>query len=181
MQDESDLVGRARQGDQEAFGRLYDEYFDRIYRYIYLKTGSQTEAEDMAQQVFINAFQSIASFRLRENTPFSAWLFRIAHNQVVDHLRRRVRRPTTVLDEAITAGSLDDPAQTAEQTLDIEHLSAALAKLTPAQQEVISLRFTSGLSLAEVAGIMGRSVGAVKALQHSAVASLRRELAWGEQ
>jgi len=83
VQDEESLVRRAQQRDQEAFAQLYEENFDKIYRYVVLRIGSKTEAEDMTQQVFLNALQSISSFRWK-GVPFSAWLFRIARNQVVD-------------------------------------------------------------------------------------------------
>jgi len=130
------------------------------------------EAEDITQQVFLNAIKAISSFRWR-GIPFSAWLFRIAHNQVVDYLRRKAKRATAPLDESQVAGDYD-PQQIAELRLDIERLAAATGKLTPAQQEVISLRFAGELSVAQVAKIMGKSEGAVKALQHSAIVALRK-------
>lgn len=174
MQDERSLVQRAQQGNQEAFAQLYEEYFGKIYRYVALRIGSQAEAEDMAQQVFLSAIKSLSSFKWRD-IPFSAWLFRIARNQAVDYLRRSSRRPTTSLEKPL-AGSGDDPQQTAEHKLDIEQLILATKKLTHAQQEVISLRFTSELPIAQVAKIMGKSQGAVKALQHSAIVALRKAL-----
>ena len=174
MQDEQSLVERAQQHDQEAFARLYEEYFSKIYRYVALRIGNQAEAEDMTQQVFLSAIKSISSFKWR-NIPFSAWLFRIAHNQAVDYLRKRSRRPTTSLVESLISGD-GDPQQTAERKLDIEQLILATRQLTPAQQEVISLRFASELPTAQVARIMGKSEGAVKALQHSAIVALRRAL-----
>ncbi len=174
MQDEQSLVRRAQQHDQEAFAQLYEEYFGKIYRYVALRIGNQAEAEDMTQQVFLSAIKSISSFKWR-NIPFSAWLFRIAHNQAVDYLRKRSRRPTTSLEESLVGGD-GDPQQTAEHKLDIEQLILATRQLTPAQQEVISLRFASELPTAQVARIMGKSEGAVKALQHSAIVALRKAL-----
>jgi len=177
VQDEESLVRRAQQHDQMALTQLYEENFDRIYRYIVLKIGERTEAEDMTQQVFINALKSISSFKWK-GIPFSAWLYRIAHNQVVDYLRKRSKHATVPLDESLR-DKKPDPVTVVEQKLDIEQLAAAAKRLTKAQQEVISLRFTSSLPIAQVARIMGRSEGAVKALQHSAVSALRRELAAG--
>jgi len=176
VQDEESLVQRAKQHDQEAFARLYDEYFDKIYRYVALKIGDKTEAEDMTQQVFLKALQSISSFKWK-GVPFSAWLYRIAHNQVVDYLRKKKRRPATLMDESlVSSDGENNPQLMAERDIDTEQLLAATQWLTEAQREVISLRFTSELSTAQVAEIMGKSQGAIKALQHSAIVSLRKAL-----
>ena len=178
MQNEEDLVRRAKQKDPEAFARLYEGYFDKIYRYIVIKVGNETEAEDMTQQVFLNALQSISSFRW-QGAPFSAWLYRIAHNQVVDYYRMKPKRPTTFDDPPIDTSDSSkdaDPQRVTERNLSIEQLVKASQQLTEAQREVISLRFTSDLSTAEVAKIMGKSQGAVKALQHSAIVALRKVL-----
>ena len=179
MQGEESLVQRAKNNDQEAFAQLYEEHFDKIYRYLALRIGNEMEAEDMTQQVFLNALQSISSFRWK-GVPFSAWLYRIAHNQAVDHLRKNKKRSTVPLDESL-ASSGDSPHSAAERKMDIEQLLAATRRLTGAQREVISLRFTSELSIAQVAGIMGKSEGAVKALQHSAIVALRRTMLVTEQ
>ncbi|MFC2001258.1 sigma-70 family RNA polymerase sigma factor [Chloroflexota bacterium] len=178
MHDEESLIRRAQQRDQEALTQLYEENFDKIYRYVVFKIGDRTEAEDITQQVFLKALKSISSFRWK-GTSFSAWLYRIAHNQIVDHLRRKTKRATVPLDESLAGSDSSDPRVEVEQKLDIENLASATRKLTKAQQEVISLRFTSELSIAQVAGIMGKSEGAVKALQHSAILSLRRVLTVG--
>jgi RNA polymerase sigma-70 factor (ECF subfamily) len=170
---EESLVQRAQKNDQEAFAQLYEEHFDKIYRYLALRVGNEMEAEDMTQQVFLNALQSISSFRWK-GVPFSAWLFRIAHNQAVDHLRKKKKRASVPLDESLSGG--DSPHATTERKMDIEQLKAATKRLTEAQREVISLRFTSELSIAQVAKIMGKSQGAVKALQHSAIVALRRTM-----
>jgi RNA polymerase sigma-70 factor (ECF subfamily) len=177
VRDEESLIRRAQQRDQVALTQLYEDNFDRIYRYCAIKIGDRTEAEDMTQQVFLNAIKSLPSYKFK-GMPFSAWLYRIAHNQVVDHLRRKSRHVTVPIDET-TATADDDPREFAEVQLQIEELAAATKKLTEAQREVISLRFAAELSVAEVARAMGRSEGAVKALQHSAIAALRRLLAAG--
>jgi len=178
VQDEQSLVQRVQQYDQEAFAQLYEKHFDKIYRYVALKIGNQAEAEDMAQQVFLNALESISSYKWK-GIPFSAWLFRIAHNQVVDYLRKRTRRPATSLDESLTVSD-SDPQRMAERKLDIEQLILATRQLTPVQQEVICLRFAGELPIAQVAKIMGKSQGAVKALQHSAIVALRKVLLVGQ-
>jgi RNA polymerase sigma-70 factor (ECF subfamily) len=174
VQDEQSLVRRAQQQDQEAFTELYEAYFDKIYRYIMLKTGDRTEAEDMTQQVFLKALKSLSTYQWRD-VPFSAWLYRIAHNQMVDYFRKTTRQPTTELTEAITPNDPNEnPQRQTELKADIEHLVKATRQLTKAQQEVIALRFSSDLPVAEVARLMGKSEGAVKALQHSAVVALRK-------
>lgn len=177
MQDEEGLIRRAKEHDPVALTQIYEENFDRIYRYIVLKMGDRVEAEDMTQQVFLKAIQSISSYKW-QGMPFSSWLYRIAHNQVVDYLRKKSKRPLVPLDEGLSAGD-DDPRREAEKKMEIEELAAATKQLTPAQQEVISLRFSSELSIAEVARVMGKSEGAVKALQHAAIIALRKVLVTG--
>jgi RNA polymerase sigma-70 factor (ECF subfamily) len=173
QQDEESLVRRAQHRDQEAFAQLYEEHFDKIYRYVTLRIGNATEAQDMTQQVFLNALQSISSFKWK-GIPFSAWLFRIAHNQVVDYLRSK-KRTTVPLDESLVSND-NNPQLLTEQKLDIEQLLLATKQLTEAQREVISLRFAGELPIAQVAKAMGKSQGAVKALQHSAIVALRKTL-----
>ena len=177
MQDEKSLVSRAQKGDEEAFAQLYEEYFTKIYRYVIVRMGNEMEAEDITQQVFLKALQSIGSFKWK-GSPFSAWLYRIAHNQVVDYLRKTKRRITVSVDE-VTLVDESDPQADVEKKFDLKQLSGAIRHLTEAQQTVISLRFTSELSTAEVARIMGKKEGAIKALQHSAIVSLRKALARG--
>lgn len=180
MQDEQSLVRRAQQLDQAALTQLYEENFDRIYRYIVLKIGDRTEAEDLTQQVFLNALQSIASYKSK-GLPFSSWLYRIAHNQIVDHLRKVSRKGSVPLDESLP---IPDPAPDmeyeVEMKFEIEEVAMAAKKLTKAQQEVISLRFASELSITECAQVMHKSEGAIKALQHSAIAALRKILSPGQ-
>ena len=177
MQNEESLVQRAKQHDQEAFAQLYEEHFDKIYRYLVFKIGDEMEAEDLTQQVFLNALRSISSFKWK-GVSFSAWLYRIAHNQAIDFLRRKTKRIAVPLDESLVAGD-SDPQLTAEERLDVEQLISATRQLTGMQREVLALRFAGELSVAEVAKAMGKSQGAVKALQHSAIVALRKVLSWG--
>jgi RNA polymerase sigma-70 factor (ECF subfamily) len=174
VQDEQSLVLRAQGQDKEAFAELYEAYFDKIYRYIALKIGDRIEAEDMTQQVFLKALKSLPGYKCQE-APFSAWLYRIAHNQAVDHFRKSSRQQSCELTEEMTPSDpREDPERQAELKIGIEQLVAATRYLTKAQRDVISLRFSSDLPIAEVARIMGKSEGAVKALQHSAVAALKK-------
>ena len=181
MQDEQSLVRRSQQQDKEAFAELYEAYFDKIFRYIVFKIGDRTEAEDMTQQVFLKALKSISTYKHTE-VPFSAWLYRIAHNQMVDHFRKSSRQQSTELTEAITPDDPDEnPQLQTELKVDIEYMVKATRQLTKAQQEVIALRFSSDLPVAEVARLMGKSEGAVKALQHSAVVALRKIMVVAEE
>lgn len=174
MHNEENIVKRVQTGDAEAFSELYEEYFDKVYRYVVLKVGRGADAEDITQQAFIKAFEAIPGFKWK-GLPFSSWLFRIAHNQVVDWHRRRGKMTTTQLEEtsAISNG-LEDSI---EQKLAVEQVVRAAGGLTKAQREALSLRFGAEMSIAEVAKTMGKTEGAIKALQHSAVVSLRKVLA----
>jgi len=177
VQDEQSIVRRAQEHDQIALTQLYEENFDKIYRYVVLKIGDRAEAEDMTQQVFLNALKSISSYKYK-GMRFSSWLFRIAHNQVVDYYRKRQRSATVPLDENIVSG-YDNPGLATERKIEIEQMTMATRQLTQAQQEVISLRFAGELSIAEVAQVMKKSEGAVKALQHAAILSLRKIMSVG--
>ncbi len=177
MQDEESIIRRAQRHDKMALTQIYEENFDKIYRYVVLKIGDRTEAEDITQQVFINTLKSISSFKWK-GIPFSAWLFRIAHNQVVDYWRKKSKRVTVPLDESIRDED-EPPGILLEKNMDIEQLVTATRRLTEAQREVISLRFAGELAISQVAKIMGKSEGAVKALQHSAIVALRKTLVAG--
>ncbi|MFC1967146.1 sigma-70 family RNA polymerase sigma factor [Chloroflexota bacterium] len=177
VQEEASVIRRAQQRDPEALTQLYEENFDKIYRYIVLKIGERTEAEDITQQVFLKALNSITSYKYK-GVPFSAWLYRIAHNQIVDYFRKHKKRVTVQLDETMRDNA-PETSQLIERDVEIEEVAEATKKLTKLQQEVISLRFTGELPVAQVAKMMGKSEGAIKALQHSAIVSLRRALAAG--
>jgi len=172
LPDEAELVRRAKEHDKEAFAALYESHFDRVYRYVYLKMGNQNDAEDVAQTVFIKAMEKIHTYK-DQGAPFSAWLFRIAHNQLIDLARKNKKRRHDEIDPNIASGE-EGPAEYAEKNFEIERMVTATQQLTPSQREVLSLRFTGGLSIAEAAKLMGKSEGAIKALQHSAVIALRK-------
>ena len=181
MQDEAVLVQRAQRNDHDAFAQLYEAYFDKIYRYIVFKISNAIEAEDMTQQVFLKALRSISSFKWK-GASFSSWLYRIAHNQVVDHYRKQAKRVTIPIEDApVIADTENDPEEMVEHKMNMERVLKATKELTESQREVVSLRFTSEFSIAEVAKLMGKSQGAIKALQHSAVAALRRQMLVEEQ
>ena len=176
----SDLVRMVQKGHRDAFGLLFEEYSGRVYRYVYMHTGQVEQAEDLTQEVFLRALNSIHSYR-DQGTPFLAWLLRIAHNRVIDHYRWLARHRSVELADTVVTSAYDPVAQV-EKKAEITKVLEAVPDLTPGQREVISLRFGSGLHLDETAAVMGKSVGAVKMLQHQAVERLKRMLeAKGEE
>jgi RNA polymerase sigma-70 factor, ECF subfamily len=179
LQDEDGLVRRAQKQDSGAFAQLYEAYFDKIYRYIALRIRNEMEAEDLTQQVFMKVLQSISSYK-NKGVPFSSWVYRIAHNLVIDFLRQQNKKATVDIEGLPLPDLGDDPQHLMEKEIDIEDLKKATRKLTTAQQEVLSLRFTGELSIAQCSEIMGKSEGAIKALQHSAVLALRKALVVNE-
>lgn len=171
---EAELVSRAVKRDAAAFGCLYELYLDRIYRYVFYRVGSVSEAEDLAEQVFLNAWEAIERYEAR-GAPFAAWLYRLAHNLVVDHYRsKKPSAPLDEVDEAEEAG--DDVATAVEGVLEIQELREALVRLHPDYQRLIVLRFVEGLSHSEVAQIIGKSEGATRVIQHRALQALARAL-----
>ncbi len=173
MPTESELVQRAVRGDATAFGELYEQNLTKIYRYIYYKVGDATEAEDLTEQVFLKAWEAIGRYR-QQGVPFVAWLFRLAHNLVIDY--RRTHHEATPLDET-QEDDRPSPEDVAAARLDVQTLQRAIMRLTPEQQQVIILRLVQGLSHSEVAAIMGKNEGAVRGLQHRALAALHELLA----
>ena len=153
-------------------GELYDRYAPRIYAYIYRRVGDAQLAEDLAGGVFLRVVQAIRSERVW-HTSFQAWLYRIAHNLVADNYRRQRPAVELELDEGLVAAE-DDPASAVAERLSRQRLRAAISRLTLDQQQVLALRFGEGMTAREAAQVMGRSVGAVEALQHRALAALRR-------
>jgi RNA polymerase sigma-70 factor (ECF subfamily) len=171
------LVKKAKGGrDAEAFGQIYDEYVDQIFRYIYYKVGNIPESQDLTGQTFLKAFENIESYEMRD-VAFSSWLYRIAHNLVVDHFRRESKRESVSIDEQPPAASNHgNPAETVMADLESERLYKAMQRLTHNQREVLVLKFIDNLSNNRVAEIMGMSVGAVKSTQKRGLLSLNRIL-----
>lgn len=182
MQDIEALVQAAQEGNLSAFGQVYEEYYLRVYRYAAARVGQGAEAEDVAQEVFLKALKSLNKFKFN-GPPFAAWLFRIAHNLIIDRARHfkaasaATSGPPASIDDALSVAGNENVERQALQALDIEALSDALNKVTRLQRQVVELRFLAGLSLAETASVMGRKENAIKALQHSALGALRRLLA----
>jgi RNA polymerase sigma-70 factor (ECF subfamily) len=168
------LLERAKQYDKEALGELYDRYAPRIYAYIYRRVSDAHLAEDLTGDVFVRVIQAIQAERFW-HTSFQAWLYRIAHNRVVDHYRRQPAATEVELDEQFLAANGDLASAVAER-LSRPRLQAAISRLTPDQQQVLALRFGEGMTAREAAEVLDKSTGAVEALQHRALAVLRRIL-----
>ncbi|MBI2845573.1 MAG: sigma-70 family RNA polymerase sigma factor [Chloroflexi bacterium] len=168
------LVQQAAGRDREAFGRLYDRYADRIYRYLYFRLGNAPAAEDLTAEVFVRAWEAIGGFDWHKGN-FAGWLYRIAHNLLVDHFR--TRHETLSLEKVqLGEGEIGATDRHLERGELQAVLQKALHRLTPEQQQVIVLRFMEGYSSGEVAEIMGKSNEAVRAMQYRALASLARIL-----
>jgi RNA polymerase sigma-70 factor (ECF subfamily) len=163
-----------RAGDPAALAAVYDEYQPPIYRYVYRLVGEVEIARDLTSEVFHRFLQAIHNGGGPEHH-LSGWLYRAAHNAVVDHYRRRERQQYLPLDEELVS-TTDDPAEATERSRSAAQVRAALQHLTPDQQQVIALKFLEGLSNEEVAAILRKPVGAVKSLQHRALAALQRHL-----
>ena len=166
------LVERAVNGDARAFGRLYERYLDPLYRYIYFRVGNELTAEDLTEEVFVRAWEALPEYRVPENGSISAWLYRIAHNLVIDEYRhwRRHEAVEPLFQVELGSPSVEEEAGTRQA---IEHLTRALDRLEPLEQDVIVLRFVEGLSHREVGAIVDKSEGACRVIQHRALAALR--------
>jgi RNA polymerase sigma-70 factor (ECF subfamily) len=170
------LVERAQKGDRSALEELYLIHFDRIYSYLHVSVGNRHDAEDLTTQTFLKMLESIGRFRW-QSAPFSAWLFRIAHNLAMDHFRARKRvQPEEEVPEPI--GSEEPSAELeAMQSIGRESMLELIDKLSPEQQQVLTLKFVFNFPNADVAKILDKTEGAIKSLQHRALASLQKQLA----
>jgi len=168
--DDAALVQRARD-DRAAFGQLYERYVDRVYSYLYYRTASPADAEDLTARTFFQALRHLREFEER-GLPFGAWLMTIAHNLVANYHRDRSRRPTAPLESAGEPAG-PSPFAAAEDAQAVRDLIAALP---PDRQHLILLKYAQGLSNAEIARTMNRSEGAVKSLLRRTLAALKREL-----
>jgi RNA polymerase sigma-70 factor, ECF subfamily len=171
-----ELVAQAQAGDRVALEDLYLMHFDRIYSYLQMTVGNRHDAEDLTNQTFVKMLESIERFEWRK-APFSAWLFRIAHNLAIDHFRARRRwQPEEEPPEPRDADhrSAEDEAMHA---IGRRSMLEMIEDLSEDQQQVLTLKFVFNFSNGEAATILGKSEGAVKSLQHRALASLQRQLA----
>ncbi|MEU7178984.1 ECF subfamily RNA polymerase sigma factor, BldN family [Streptomyces celluloflavus] len=171
-----DLVERAQAGEAEAFGRLYDQYADTVYRYIYYRVGGRATAEDLTSETFLRALRRIGTFTW-QGRDFGAWLVTIARNLVADHFKSSRFRLEVTTGEMLDANEVErSPEDSVLESLSNAALLEAVRKLNPQQQECVTLRFLQGLSVAETARVMGKNEGAIKTLQYRAVRTLARLL-----
>jgi RNA polymerase sigma-70 factor (ECF subfamily) len=180
-EDDSTLIAQAQE-DSEAFGVLYERYVDRIYNYIYYRTGNSQDAEDLTARTFYRAMNHFPRYEDR-GAPFSAWLYRIAHNLVANWHRDHSRRQMLSLDDLVLrAPRAKGPAAWSEKSDDNDVLVAAVRRLAPDRQQLVILKHVEGLTNAEIGEVMGRTEGAIKSLYHRTLITLREELAgeWGE-
>ena len=169
-------LNRAIQGDHEAFGKLYEQYVERIFNYVYYRTGNQHDAEDLTARVFFRAMRRIPQYQER-GLPVSAWLYRIAHNLVANWHRDRGRRPEISLDEGFASiPHSEHPEVTLLHLEEQDHLLKTIRDLPPERQQLIILKFVEHLSNAEIGQIMGRTEGAVKSLYHRTLLTLRVDM-----
>jgi RNA polymerase sigma-70 factor (ECF subfamily) len=172
LPDERRLVQEAKAGNPEAFAQLYDAYVDRIYRYIYFRVSDDSLTEDLTSQVFLKAWEYLDRYQAG-SSPYLAWLYTIARNLVIDHYR--TKRETVNLDEIVhITGNEPTPDEEVQNRFEIEEMHDALQFLTDEQQQVLILRFISGLSTENVAEIMEKREGAIRALQMRALQTLSK-------
>jgi RNA polymerase sigma-70 factor (ECF subfamily) len=176
MENVRKLVERAQQGDRAALEELYLIHFDRIYSYLHMTVGNRHDAEDLTTQTFLKMLESIGRFRW-QSAPFSAWLFRIAHNLSMDHFRSRRRwQPEEEVPEL--PGTEEPSAELAAmQSIGRQSMLELIDKLSPEQQQVLTLKFVFNFPNADVAKILDKTEGAIKSLQHRALASLQKQIA----
>jgi RNA polymerase sigma-70 factor (ECF subfamily) len=173
-----DLVARAQEGDRAALEDLYLQHFDRIYSYLHVTVGDRHDAEDLTTQTFLRMLESIGRFRWG-GAPFSAWLFRIAHNLAMDHFRARSRwQPEDSVPEP--PGSVESSAEEAAlRQLASENMFDLIEGLSEEQRQVLILKFVFDFSNGETATVLDKTEGAIKSLQHRALASLQKRFASG--
>jgi RNA polymerase sigma-70 factor (ECF subfamily) len=176
QESESTLIARAKE-DPEAFGALYERYVDKIYNYIYYRVGNKQNAEDLTARTFYKALKHLPGYEDR-GAPFSAWLYRIAHNLVANWHRDHSRRQMIALDNLVLRAPKErGPASKTEKMDEEDVLMEAVRRLADDRQQLIVLKHVEGMTNAEIGEVMGRTEGAIKSLYHRALVALREELA----
>jgi RNA polymerase sigma-70 factor (ECF subfamily) len=174
------LVQQAQAGDGGAFGELYEQYAPEIRRYLLGHLNGHREiAEDLTADVFVKVLLRLGSYQV-SGAPFSAWLYRIARNNLIDYQRARARQPVGPLDTA-TAVPASNAEAVLDRSLDRHELASALDHLTQDQRQVVTLRFLEGYSTAETAALMGKTEEAIKKLQARGLLQLRRVMKWASR
>lgn len=175
MNQDETLLHRARAFDEQALGQIYNAYFERLYRYAYRFVGDVDSAQDIAAETLRRLLEALRDGRAPNH--LGAWLYRVAHNLAMDQHRQRPAEGIVSLEPDLDQADEADTEADSEQRLAQERVRAALAQLTPEQQNVVVLKFLEGYSNAEVGALMNKPEGAIKSLQHRALAALKRALA----
>lgn len=182
-EEEKILIESAKNGDSTAFGHLYDRYAERIYRFIFLKTGHKSDAEDLMHEVFLAGWRTIGSYELRSATPFTSWLYRIAGNRVIDWYR--TRKGTASLDEMTESNTLPIELSSTGHTALLEALDRGFAmdavmkeirSLNDTEQNVVLMRYVEDLSPEETGAAIGKTASAVRLIQHRALLKLKKKI-----
>ncbi|MAF80237.1 hypothetical protein CL629_04120 [bacterium] len=169
---ESEIIKSAKRGDSEAFGRLYDQYVSQIYRFIYFRVSSKTDAEDLTHQVFLKAWKSLKRYK-EKGHPFSSWLYRIAQNTVVDFYRTsRSHQDIETLPEQVLSENpnIEDRV---DQSIEVERIHSVIRQLDETSQSVLLMKFVDHLSNKEISVTLEKSEGAIRVIQHRALKQVR--------
>lgn len=175
MQEEEKLIQKAQKGEQNAFGELYDKYFPKIYRFIFLKVSKRPDAEDLSHQVFLSAWRNIHTYESR-GFPFSSWLYRIAHNSVIDFYRTRRDHLDIELVSAERMSTDPEMERIFDEGEEVSLVKKMLGRLREDEQTVLIMRFVEELSNKEIAQALDKSEGAVRVMQHRALKQLRKNV-----
>lgn len=176
LEQEQKLIARAKAGDIECFGKLYDHYIPKIYRFVLLKTNHKTDAEDLTHEVFLSAWTNIGRYE-EKGFPFSSWLYKLARNKVIDHYRLKKKQTSLDgVDDDHEAFRIDEKmGDVLDVRLHIENVMKLLSALTPDQKDVILMRFVEELTYPEIAVALEKTEGAVRLIQHRAIQELRKQ------
>ncbi len=172
LPEERQLVQSAKSGNSDAFAQLYDAYLDRVYRYVYFHVSDDQTAEDITSQVFLKAWENLNRYQFG-SSPFLAWLYTIARNQVIDHYR--TRKQSVPIEKIVSIPAKEDGVDEQVQSrFDLQAMRDALQFLTDEQQQVLILRFIVGMETREISQQMGKAEGAIRALQMRALQTLSK-------
>ena len=178
LEAEKELIEKAKNGDSASFGRLYDHHIKPIYRFIAVKVGTKQEAEDLAHEVFMSAWQKLPNFE-SQGFPFSSWLYKIARNRVIDHYR--TKKTNVSIDEDITISETlfsdsVDPESGFDRGQQLSKIKIAMQDLNAEQREVITMRFVEDLSPLEIAQILNKREGTIRIIQHRAILKIKKNI-----
>lgn len=169
------LVEEAQQGNIKAFGKLYDLFVDRVYRFIFFRIGKKEDAEDLTEEIFLKTFKNIATYKQKTDIPFEAWLFRIVRNRIIDYYRTRKESASIEQAESVF-DTKPGPEEQTVQNIQVQEVLAALVKLPQQYQDIIILKFIEEKSNEEISFILGKSVAHIRVIQSRALKALRQKI-----